>query len=105
VQALLEAPPELFKTGKARALFTIDNEPVGRLGPPTNYQFLKTDEQRKILDFLSSSIELGRPIMLPPEVPPERVRSMRRAFDATINLSAVPRRGEEDGPRHHPPHG
>jgi len=85
VQSFLQARPEWFKTGRARALFTLENEPVGGLGAPTIYQFLKTDEQRKILDFLSSSIELGRPIMLPPEVPPERVQAMRRAFDGTVN--------------------
>jgi tripartite-type tricarboxylate transporter receptor subunit TctC len=85
VQSFLQARPEWFKTGRARALFTLEHEPVAGLGAPTIYQFLKTDEQRKILDFLSSSIELGRPIMLPPEVPPERVQAMRRAFDATIN--------------------
>jgi hypothetical protein len=88
VQSFLQARPEWFKAGTARALFTLEHEPVAGLGAPTIYQFLKTDEQRRILDFLSSSIELGRPIMLPPEVPQERVHEMRRAFDATINDAA-----------------
>jgi tripartite-type tricarboxylate transporter receptor subunit TctC len=84
VQSFLQARPEWFKSGTAHALFTLEHEPVAGLDAPTIYRFLKTDEQRKILDFLSSSIELGRPIMLPPDVPPQRVQAMRRAFDATI---------------------
>ncbi len=32
--------------------------------------------------------EYGRPYFLPPEVPPERVRALRRAFDATMKEPA-----------------
>jgi tripartite-type tricarboxylate transporter receptor subunit TctC len=88
VQSFLQARPEWFRTGRAKALFTLEHEPVAGLAAPTIYKFLKTDEQRGILDFLSSSIELGRPIMLPPEVPADRVDAMRRAFDATIKDAA-----------------
>ena len=51
---------------------------------PTIFQFAKTDEQRAILAFTASTLELGRPYMLPPGVPPEVVHAMRRAFDATV---------------------
>jgi tripartite-type tricarboxylate transporter receptor subunit TctC len=55
------------------------------LDAPTVYKFVKTAEQRQTLDFFSSSIEMGRPLLLPPDVPPERVTALRRAFDATVN--------------------
>ena len=66
-------------------LFTLEQEPVPGIDAPTIYQFVKTDEQRQMLAFFSSSIELGRPLLLPPGVPAERVQAMRRAFDATVN--------------------
>jgi tripartite-type tricarboxylate transporter receptor subunit TctC len=85
LQSFRNARPDWLKSGVARVLFTLEHDPVPGLDAPTIYRFVKTDEQRQILDFLSSSIELGRPIMLPPEVPPEIVAAMRRAFDATMN--------------------
>jgi len=85
LQSFRNARPDWLKSGVARVLFTLEHDPVPGLDAPTIYRFVKTDEQRQILDFLSSSIELGRPIMLPPEVPPDIVAAMRRAFDATMN--------------------
>ena len=83
VQSFRSARPDWIKSGATRLLFTLEREPVAGLDAPTIYRFLKTQEQASILDFLSSSIELGRPIMLPPGVPGEVVEAMRRAFDAT----------------------
>jgi tripartite-type tricarboxylate transporter receptor subunit TctC len=85
LQSFRNARPSWLKSGVARVLFTLEHDPVPGLEAPTIYRFVRTDEQRQILDFLSSSIELGRPIMLPPEVPADVVSVMRRAFDATMN--------------------
>ena len=41
-------------------------------------------EQRQILEFVSSNVMLGRPIVTAPGVPPERVAALRKAFDATV---------------------
>jgi tripartite-type tricarboxylate transporter receptor subunit TctC len=79
--------PDWIKSGVVRVLFTLEREPVSWLDAPTVYKFVKTQEQRLTLDFFSSSIELGRPLLLPPEVPPERVEALRRAFDATLKDS------------------
>jgi tripartite-type tricarboxylate transporter receptor subunit TctC len=45
----------------------------------------KTPEQREILDFLSQSVTIGRPVATTPGTPPERVAALRRAFDAMLN--------------------
>jgi tripartite-type tricarboxylate transporter receptor subunit TctC len=84
VQSFKITRPDWLRSGAARVLFTLEHEPVPGISAPTIYQFLKTEEQRKILDFLSSSIELGRPMMLPPGVAPDRLEAMRRAFDNTL---------------------
>ena len=77
------------RTGSSRApracCSRSNSEPVPWTGAPTIYQFVKTDEQRQMLEYFSSSIEYGRPLLLPPEVPAARVRMLRRAFEATVN--------------------
>ena len=85
VQSFSRAKPEWLKNGTARVLFTAERDPVPGVNAPTVFQFAKTDEQRAILAFTASTLELGRPYMLPPGVPPEVVNAMRRAFDATVN--------------------
>lgn len=89
VESFMHFRPEWIKSGFARVLFTAEREPVPGLNAPTIFQFAKTDEQRKILTFFASTIELGRPYLLPPGVPAEVVQVMRRAFDATINDPAL----------------
>jgi tripartite-type tricarboxylate transporter receptor subunit TctC len=44
----------------------------------------QTDEQRQILEILSGDVAVGRPILTAPDVPPDRVRALRRAFDDTL---------------------
>jgi tripartite-type tricarboxylate transporter receptor subunit TctC len=77
--------PDWVRSGQVRVLFTLEKDPVPWLDAPTVYKFVKTTEQRQTLDFFSSSIEMGRPLLLPPDVPPERVGALRRAFEATVN--------------------
>ncbi len=44
----------------------------------------KTDADRQALLLAMARLEFGRPFFLPPNVPPERVEALRRAFDATM---------------------
>jgi tripartite-type tricarboxylate transporter receptor subunit TctC len=44
----------------------------------------QTDEQRQVLEILSGDVAVGRPILTAPDVPPERVQALRRAFDDTL---------------------
>jgi tripartite-type tricarboxylate transporter receptor subunit TctC len=72
------------ESGQMRVLFNFEPEAVPGLGAPTIFEFLKTDEQRRVLTFFAGNVLLGRPIMTTPGVPAERVAVLRRAFDATI---------------------
>jgi len=42
------------------------------------------DNERRMLELLSSGEVVGRPLMTTPNVPPERVAALRAAFDATM---------------------
>jgi tripartite-type tricarboxylate transporter receptor subunit TctC len=107
VQSLRNFRPQWFKDGTAHVLFTLEHEPVPWTKAPSIYQFVKTEEQRKVLEYFSSSIEYGRPLLLPPEVPADRVQLLRRAFDATVKdqafleeahklgMDVTPRTGEQ----------
>jgi tripartite-type tricarboxylate transporter receptor subunit TctC len=44
----------------------------------------RSDDQQKIFDFISRAVVIARPIVTNPDVPPERVNVLRRAFDAAL---------------------
>jgi tripartite-type tricarboxylate transporter receptor subunit TctC len=45
---------------------------------------VQNDLDRGVLGFISSGTAMGRPLLAPPGVPPERVKALRRAFDDTM---------------------
>lgn len=51
---------------------------------PLTVDFAKTDEARQILQFMFGPTELGRPYAAAPEVPADRTKSLREAFDKTM---------------------
>jgi tripartite-type tricarboxylate transporter receptor subunit TctC len=52
---------------------------------PLIMDFAKTDIDKKALEFLFSPLVSAWPLIAPPNVPPERIAILRRAFDATMN--------------------
>jgi tripartite-type tricarboxylate transporter receptor subunit TctC len=51
---------------------------------PLIFEYAKTPDQKQALDLAVSRLEFGRPFLMPPNVPAERVTAIRRAFDATM---------------------
>jgi tripartite-type tricarboxylate transporter receptor subunit TctC len=51
---------------------------------PMILDLAKSDADRQALRLALARLEFGRPFFLPPNVPPERVDALRRAFDATM---------------------
>src|SRR5262249_16726908 len=49
---------------------------------PSIFDYAKTAEQRQLMRFVFASTEFGRPYVLPPDVPGDRVETMRRAVAA-----------------------
>jgi tripartite-type tricarboxylate transporter receptor subunit TctC len=84
VAGLRSSRPGWIEAGRFKILFTMEHDPVPGLDAPTIYEFTKTDEQARIISLYDSSLELGRPLIAPPGVPPERVTALRRSFDAMM---------------------
>ena len=84
VTSLEKSRPGWIESGRMRILFNVERDPVPAFKAPSIYEFTQTEEQRQILNFFSSSVELGRPMMAPPDVPNDRVTALRRGFDATM---------------------
>ena len=63
----------------------LEGSPVlNKLGIPNLYAFVKLDEDRRTLALIFEQMQFGRPYILPPEVPAERVAALRAAFDETM---------------------
>ncbi len=56
---------------------------MDRLGVPRSGDFAKTPEQKAVLEIIYSQETFGRPYFVAPEVAPERVAALRRAFMET----------------------
>ncbi|MBT3792397.1 MAG: hypothetical protein HN658_02790 [Rhodospirillales bacterium] len=76
--------PDWLKSGRVRVLFNLEPNPIAGTNIPSVFEHVKTDEQRKILSFYSSNIEIGRPTVAPPGISSTRLNTLRRAFDATM---------------------
>jgi len=71
---------QAFKEGKLRILFRAEEAKMAEIpDAPSIYDFAKTEEQRQFMRFVFSSTEFGRPYILPPDVPAQRVATMRKA--------------------------
>ena len=75
----------MIKEGKLRILLRAEEAPDPELAHiPSIYGRAKTDEQKHFLRFVLSSTEFGRPYVLPPGVPEDRVALMRKALAAAV---------------------
>jgi tripartite-type tricarboxylate transporter receptor subunit TctC len=74
-----------FKGGKMRFLLRAEETSLpGVPDVPSIYDFAKTEQERQLMHFIFSSTEFGRPYLMPPEVPKDRVQFMREAIAAAV---------------------
>ena len=57
---------------------------LNKAGVPNVYNFPMKPEDKALLDVFFSQMVFGRPYVLPPETPAERVAQLRKAFMATL---------------------
>jgi len=83
--------------GKTRLLFNMEQQAVPEFGVPSIFEFIKKDEDRQIFQFLTASMELGRPLLAPPDVPADRVAALRKAFLDTMKDPAFMQEADNAG--------
>ncbi|MDQ4136257.1 MAG: tripartite tricarboxylate transporter substrate-binding protein [Pseudomonadota bacterium] len=77
--------PEWVAEKKINILFQGGAEPNPQIKEvPFVLDFAKTDEQRQAIRFLYAGQGIGRPFVAPPDLPPERLKMLRDAFNATM---------------------
>ena len=82
----LRLKPEQLRSGQYRVLFRAEEAPFAALPDvPSIYKFIKTEQQAQLIRFIFSSVEFGRPYVMPPEAPADRVQAMRKAFGAALS--------------------
>jgi tripartite-type tricarboxylate transporter receptor subunit TctC len=65
--------------------FGIGPDPeLDKLGVPKIWNFIKTDEAKQIFELLIAQQEFGRPFVMPPGTPADKVKAMREAFAKTM---------------------
>ena len=79
--------PAWFRDGLVKVLVQEDTDghpTLSKQGVPRTLDFANTAEQRQILELVYSQLSFGRPYVVAPEVPPERVAALRQAFMRTM---------------------
>ena len=61
--------------------FGIDNDPeLDKLKVPSIFSFTKSEADKQVFELLVGQQEFGRPFVMPPGVPAEKLKAMREAF-------------------------
>lgn len=82
---LKSSRPNGFSDGKATALLQYGPKSVPDLPDvPTAYEITKDQKTLDVPAVISQLDTIGRPFFAPPNVPPDRVEELRRAFDAAL---------------------
>jgi tripartite-type tricarboxylate transporter receptor subunit TctC len=79
--------PDWLKSGFIRVLVQEHEKghpTLNKMGVPLAVDFAKGPGSRRIMELIYSQEIFGRPYMLPPGVPPERVMELRQAFMAAL---------------------
>jgi tripartite-type tricarboxylate transporter receptor subunit TctC len=79
--------PEWVKDGFVNILTQDDTKghpDLIKMGVPVSIEFAKTTEDRQIMELVYSQNLYGRPFVIPPDVPQDRVATLRKAFMDTM---------------------
>jgi tripartite-type tricarboxylate transporter receptor subunit TctC len=92
VSSFAEAMPDWIPSGKVIPIAQEALKPdldMQKRGVPLTLDFARTDEERQVLELMYSQEVFGRPYVVPPDVPPERLAALRQAFMATLRDPAT----------------
>jgi tripartite-type tricarboxylate transporter receptor subunit TctC len=77
----------LLDSGRTRVIAQLasrGHREMDRMGVPLAIDFAKTEDDRKVMNLFYSQLMFGRPFILPPGVPTDRVSALRKAFMDTF---------------------
>jgi tripartite-type tricarboxylate transporter receptor subunit TctC len=78
--------PDWIASKKVNVLFQGGTEPNPTLkAVPFIMDLARTSDEKQAIEFLYAGQGIGRPFVAPPVLPPERLKMLREAFDATMN--------------------
>ena len=80
--------PEWFAKDTVRVLVQLSNKghaDLNKRGVPRAAEFARSDDDRKVIELVYSQGIFGRPYVLPPGVPAERVAALRKSFMLALN--------------------
>lgn len=76
---------DTLDAGQFKPIIQLSAPPLAELGKIAHVNdFVKTDEQRQVVDLIFGQLVLGRIYAMPPGVPQERAAALRKAFMATL---------------------
>lgn len=79
------AKPDWIRDGTLQIIAQIGLEREPELpGVPLILDLARNEDERRMLDLVSSGVDIGRPFFAGPGVPAERIAILRKAFDAMI---------------------
>jgi tripartite-type tricarboxylate transporter receptor subunit TctC len=70
---------------------------MNKLGVPLANSFAKTEEDRQVMEMIYSQNLFGRPYLLPPGVPADRVAALRKAFTTMLQDKTLLAEAEKSG--------
>ena len=73
---------------------------LNRMGVPLAVSFARTDDDRQVMELVYSQANFGRPFVVPPGMPAERVAALRKAFMAAFADKELIAEGAEDQARY-----
>ena len=100
--AMYSQRPEWVAKGFIRVLVQENlggNPMFDKLGVPRSVDLAKTPEARQIMELAYAQQAFGRPYILPPGTPADRVAALRKAFMAATQDAGAAGRGQEDARR------
>ena len=77
--------PEWIPQKTVNVLFQAGGQDRPELkGVPNVMTLARNEEEKQVLTYLYAGQDIGRPFVAPPDLPPERLKMLRDAFNATM---------------------
>ncbi len=82
--SLMATKPTWLKEGKVKLLVQLGFKEPAIANVPSLPDLLTKDDDKRLVEAAAAPLTAGRPYLMPPGVPPERVAIMRKAFSDTF---------------------